>query len=179
MSITGKAFLIIVIYSIISICLAQDQQAVLKVEKRHIFSNAGKEDIFSLKLIGKDTLNGEVDFQIISYNGNVIYHDNFDATSLIGMDMADNDVPKPTRKDSCNYIITRMHHYFDEKNFITPAILSSEEYDKEYLSTKEIWREVISDKSSIGFYYLVGEENNRQIVYSKKTKKVVVYKTYD
>lgn len=39
---------------------------------------------------------------------------------------------------------------------------------------KDIWKDIRSGESAVGFYYLVGEEDGRHIAYSKKLKKVVV-----
>lgn len=41
--------------------------------------------------------------------------------------------------------------------------------------SKKIWSEIKSNPTSIGFYYLQGEEMRQAIVYVKSLKKVIVY----
>jgi hypothetical protein len=77
-------------------------------------------------------------------------------------------------KDSEKYIRNRIKEFFEEKNFKYPAIKQDEVLDEDY-SDKEIWNDIQSDRTAIGFFYLIGEEDGRTIAYSKKTKKVVMY----
>jgi hypothetical protein len=77
-------------------------------------------------------------------------------------------------KDTEKYMRNRVKEFFDEKNFNYPAIKQDEVFDEDY-SDMEIWNDIKSDRTAIGFYYLIGEEDGRTIAYSKKTKKVVMY----
>jgi hypothetical protein len=68
----------------------------------------------------------------------------------------------------------RIREFFKEKNFYSPAIKQDEIFNED-LSDKEIWTEIKSDSSAIGFYYLIGEEDGRKIAFSKKKNKIVMY----
>ena len=171
-------FSIFLCFCVSLICWAQEKQIICTVEKAHTFSSPDHEDIFQLILNGRDTLGGTIYFQIISHGGGILYREKFNSIDLIGYGLMETDEHKVSRKEQCDYIIKRMNSFFDKQNFKIPAISDSDSYDGSFTS-KEIWREIKSSTSAVGFYYLIGEENNRQIVYSKKSKKVVVYKSYD
>ena len=59
-------------------------------------------------------------------------------------------------------------------NFINPAIAADDKFEADY-SDKEIWDDIKSDPTAIGFYYMLGEEDGRRIAFSKKTGKVLMY----
>ncbi|MCU7513912.1 MAG: hypothetical protein HF300_15220 [Ignavibacteria bacterium] len=156
----------------------QDSSILYTATKMHIFSSEKYEDLFQITLNGKDTLNGVITFQIITKNSKIIYKEKFPSIDLIGYGLVADNVNKITHKDSCDYILERMNKFFIDENFFSPAVDKGEAFDPEE-SDKKIWNDIASDTTAIGFYYLVGEENNRQIAFSKKTAKVVVYRSYD
>ena len=80
----------------------------------------------------------------------------------------------PTSSETEDYIKNRIDNFFNEDNFHQPAISKNDSYEEDY-SKKDIWDDISSDETSVGFYYLIGEENGRHVAYSKKLKKVVVY----
>ena len=82
--------------------------------------------------------------------------------------------PNPTDDDRRAYIRKRMQHFFDDENFLIPAIKAAEEFESQY-SEKAYWESIKNDPKAIGFYYLIGEEDGRSIAYSKELKKVVMY----
>lgn len=143
------------------------------VEKKHKFSSGKTKDLFRLTLSGKDTLNGVINFQIISGGSHIIYKEKFPAAYLI-------EYEEPTHKDSCRHVIQRMNRFFAEKNFISPAINKKDTFDSE-ASDKKIWEDLSSDSTSIGFSYIVffEEPANRQIAYDKRIARVVVYRNYN
>ena len=71
-------------------------------------------------------------------------------------------------------MISRIEGFFNENNFLNPAIKKDEKFDPDY-SDKETWDEIQSDKAAIGFSYLLGEEDGRKIAFSKKKRIVVMY----
>ena len=78
-----------------------------------------------------------------------------------------------TKKER-KYIKDKLDKFFNEDNFHQPAIAANDSFDEDY-TKKEIWDDIISDRTAIGFYYLIGEEDGRHIAYSKKLGKVVLY----
>lgn len=150
---------------------AQSKQ-LLVISKHHEFSTPGQKDLFQLEVKGSDLLHAEVFFTITSSGNRSIYNISFHSIDLINPDLpAGIDAPK---KDQIAFIENRIRTFFDETNFRIPAIAANQEFDEEY-SDKQIWDEIKNDKTAIGFYYLLGEEDGRQIAYSKRQKKVVLY----
>ncbi|MGE5458335.1 MAG: hypothetical protein ACM3RX_08265 [Methanococcaceae archaeon] len=143
------------------------------VEKKHKFSSGKSKDLFRLTLIGKDTLNSVIIFEIMTEGSHIIYKEEFPAAYLIGYE-------GPAHKDSCRQIIERMNKFFAEKNFIIPSINKKDTFDPE-ASDKKIWEDISSDSNAIGFSYIVyiGEPANKQISYSRRADKVVLYRNYN
>jgi hypothetical protein len=72
------------------------------------------------------------------------------------------------------YIRHRIKDFFSEEHFSNPAIKADEAYNEDY-AKKADWEDIKTDRTAIGFDYLIGEEAGRHIAYSKKQKKVVLY----
>lgn len=136
----------------------------------HMFSNIEYPDTFKIWIQGNNLLKSNVHFEIINYCGEMIYSIEFKSNLLLnyGIDSDTTDAAKET------FIKQRILTFFNEENFMSPAIKDGEPFDQDY-SDKAIWDDINSQKNSIGFYYLIGEEDGRSIAYSKKLKKVVMY----
>lgn len=143
-----------------------------KVTKEHFFSSFETKDKFQIQLTGKDILSGQVKFEITAKD-KLIYSIVFNSMDLIGYGLESN----ASRKQKEEFIITRMEEFFDEKKFINPAI-DSKDYDPEDfdLINISVWTEIKKGRS-IGFYYVIGEENMTWIVFLRKENKVIKYKT--
>ena len=145
---------------------------LLESKITHEFSSSVSKDTFKIKAVGSNLLKANIIFTISSSSGTEIY-----SASFLAIDLINEGLPKgigASRKDQEKYILKRIREFFDEKNFCQPAIKDNEEFDVDY-SNKYIWMDIKADKAAIGFYYLIGEEDNRKIAYSKKSKKVVLY----
>ena len=152
---------------------SQGEDILLTNSKRHNFSNNQSPDIFRLTLTGKDLVNAEATFPITNSFGREIYKEIFPASDLIGFEITDEH---PTIKKKEEVIKKRANEFFIEKNFLNPAISPKEEFDEDY-AEEAIWKDIKMDKTAIGFFYLLGEEGLSWIAYSKKTGKVVMYRT--
>ena len=154
-------------------CFLVGQNNTLPESKiAHEFSSSLSKDTFRIKVVGVNLLKANIIFTIRSSSGTEIYSATFQAIDLIN-----EGLPKgigAPKKDQEKYILKRIREFFDEKNFCQPAIKDNEEFDEDY-SSKDIWMDIKSDKTAIGFKYLMGEEDNRKIAYSKKSRKVVLY----
>ena len=149
-----------------------DTDSIL-IEQRtfHDFSQVGKKDEFYICIRGKSITEGQVIFTIISHDKEMILKEEFPSNFLLGYGF-EGDIESV--KDREKYMKNRIIEFFEEKNFKYPAIKQDEVFDEDY-SVKEIWNDIQSDRTAIGFYYLIGEEDGRSIAYSKKTKKAVMY----
>lgn len=143
------------------------------IEQRvlHKFSQVNEKDEFYICIKGKSIIEGKVVFKIISNGGIEILKEEFPAYLLMNYGF-EGDLD--SKKDREDYMKMRISKFFDEDNFISPAIEKDDVLDVEY-SQEEIWNEIQSDQTAIGFYFLIGEEDGRSIAYSKKTEKVVMY----
>ncbi len=150
----------------------ESKQARLLISSsiQHSFSDLTKKDTFKLNVTGESILKGNFTFEIIDFSGKSILKETFPTSDLLGFGIEENT----TDKQKEEYIKKRIKDFFKEDNFISPAIKTSETFEEEY-SDKDIWTDIKSDKTAIGFTYLIGEEDNRSIAYSKKKKKVVMY----
>lgn len=144
----------------------------LIIENRitHTFSDPEKKDEFHVFIKGKSLLEGKVIFTIHSFEGIEIYKEEFPSVFLMGYDV-DNNADVTTKE---NFIKKRVLEFFSESNFYKPAIKQNETFDEDY-SEKTIWEEIKEDQTAIGFRFLIGEEDNRSIAFSKKSKSVVLY----
>ncbi|MFA6127877.1 MAG: hypothetical protein WC699_11270 [Bacteroidales bacterium] len=135
------------------------------------FSKVGQKDEFYICIRGKSIAEGNVIFTITSHDKTTILREEFPSNLLIGYGL---DGDQNSVKDREDYIKNRIKDFFGEKNLSYPAIKQDEVFDEDY-SDKEIWNDIKSDQTAVGFFYLIGEEDGRNIAYSKKTKKVVMY----
>ena len=143
------------------------------IEQRvmHAFSQIDKKDEFYVCIKGESIVEGKMIFKIISHNGTEILKEEFPSYLLMdyGFEGDINSI-----KDREDYMKIRIEEFFNENNFINPAIAVDDKFEADY-SDKEIWDDIKSDPTAIGFYYLIGEEDGRRIAFSKKTGKVVMY----
>lgn len=143
------------------------------IEQRasHEFSQIGKKDKFYICIRGASITKGQVLFTITSYDGKEILRKEFPSCYLMNYGFI-GDLESGKEREI--YMINRIREFFKEENFYAPAIKEDEAFNKDF-SDKEIWTEIKSDSTAIGFYYLVGEEDGRKIAFSKKKNKIVMY----
>ena len=136
----------------------------------HNFSSLVEQDSFKIHITGPSIKEGLVKFQIIKKDGEILLDEEFSTTFLLDYGVKDN----ATDQEKEEYIKGRIDTFFNENNFRQPAIDAKAIFDENY-SKREIWDDIISDQTAIGFKYLLGKEDGRHIAYSKKLKKAVLY----
>ena len=73
-----------------------------------------------------------------------------------------------------------MNRFFEKDEFSSPAVPLTEDPDTGFCCTDlTLWEELRGDTSAVSFHFLVGEENNRVIVYSRKRERVEVLMSFD
>ncbi len=155
--------------------IAQDVLKKTKVSL-HNFSSSEKKDTFLLVLTGNSIKHATIIFKIISWDYGIIHDEKFDAMALYGYG------PKKQNPDSLEietHLIERFENFFNDKNFLTPAIKSDATYDLIYsdLISEDEWVKIKGNASSIGFIYYLWEESISWIVFSKEKGKAIVYQT--
>tara|TARA_B110001450_G_C17629167_1_gene484512 strand:+ start:571 stop:1119 length:549 start_codon:yes stop_codon:yes gene_type:complete len=144
---------------------------LLEKHRDKLFSYPNKKDKFSISIIGENILNGKMIFKIINSNGIELLNETYPSNVLINGYIIDENT---TDEEKINMIKKRVSSFFDDKNFIFPAINSSDIIDTDY-SNSEIWNDIKSNPKALGFYYLIGDELGCKLAYSKKQKKIVKY----
>ena len=147
-----------------------EDSIIIENKITHNFSSLENKDEFSILIKGKSLLEGKVIFRITSLEGIEIYKEEFPPVYLIGYGLL-NDA---SEKEQENFIKKRISEFFTEDCFSQPAIEKDSPYVEDY-SNKDFWEEIKADQTSVGFRFLVGEEDNRSIAFSKKSKKVILY----
>ncbi len=117
-------------------------------------------------------------FAIIGSRGDTLFAESFLSRDLIGYGVLDNDNSNVTRAKERSYIGQRVTHFFDDKEFYLPAVKKHETADPD-LTNMRLWNELRNDTSAVSFHFLLGEENNRAIAYSKVRKRVEILHSYD
>ena len=150
------------------------EESVL-IEKRvmHEFSEIDKKDEFYVCIKGESIVEGKVVFKIISHNGTEIFNEEFPSSLLLDYGFKFEGDPNSI-EDKENYIKDRIGNFFNENSFNNRPIEPDEDFDAEF-SNKEIWDDIKSDSTAIGFTFFIGETGSRSIAFSKKTGKVVMY----
>jgi len=137
----------------------------------HKFSSNEKKDLFTISLKGKNILTGYVTISITRYDGELIFIEENPATYLIGYHF-DGDA---TQDEKEKYIIERMNEFFKEDNFSIPTIDKNDSYDEDYNGNIDEWNGLKNSKFSVGFDFLIGEENYRSIAWLESKNKLITY----
>jgi hypothetical protein len=148
----------------------QSEKILVENSLEHIFSDTIQKDKFEIVLIGNSIIDGTVIFTIKNSNNAKILKEEFASTFLLGYAIDYNASINEKEK----FIKNRIKNFFNEENFDTPAINKGDEFNENF-SDLEIWNDIKNDSTSVGYYYLIGEEDGRKISFSKKNKKVVMY----
>ncbi len=148
----------------------------LIVSEMRNFSDTKRLDKFTLKQAAyTNFVDDDFIFSIISHNGKELYKATFKGADLIDFginDYAENGQVSIELKQK--YIAKRVLTFFEDKNFMNPAIKPEETLEPSY-SDEKIWKDIKANKNAIGFYYLLGASDGRSIAYSKSKQKAVVY----
>lgn len=156
---------------------AQPAKQIYRVETPFGFSSAESFDKFGLVVMGQNIFDATATFTVTTADGTELYREEFPTTDLIDPSfLADRDTP-PTDKERKAYLVKRLKEFFGESNFSQPAIGPQDEFDASR-SDKAIWDEIAADPQSAGFYFLIGDEAAKEIVFSKRQGKVVVLRTW-
>ena len=150
---------------------AIEDSVLIENKVMHAFSKIDNKDEFYICIKGKSILDGKMIFKITKSDGTELLNEEFPSYLLMGYGF---EGDMNSAKDKEDYIKSRIKDFFNENNFMYPAIKSDENFDEDY-SDKEIWNEIKSDLTVIGFSYLIGEEDGRKIAFSKNKGKVVMY----
>ena len=143
-----------------------DPQIVLKP-----FSDSLKADTFKLVLHGGKLQEMSMDFSITAHTGQQIYNKIFKATDLINNYKASVDLEK--ERTQVSFIKDEFKLFFDEENFLEPAVTENESPDQ-YTPDTLFYNELKKSRLN-GFKYRSGKETSVYIAWSEQEKKVKPY----
>jgi hypothetical protein len=152
----------------------REGRPLYRIESPQHFSEVKLPDKFVLELDGPSVIKGEVAFTITTFAGKELYRETFPATALIDKGC---EAPASDTLEQEYYIIQRIKGFFVNGNYELPAINPGSKFDPK-VSEKALWKEIEGDSTAISFYYLLGETDAKEIVWSKKKKKVMVLKDF-
>ena len=147
------------------------QEPIYENTAQRTFSDPQLQDDLSIKLFGSSILSGTIVISITSHDGRTIFSEEYPSSYLLGYSYT-GDRNNKTQKEE--HIKKRIDEFYKEENFSAPAIPVDEEFDEDY-SKLELWNDIKSDQTAVGFYYLIGEESGCRIAYSKKQRKTITY----
>ncbi len=142
-----------------------NEKVLLTNIQTHFFSDISKQDTFKLILTGDSLKTAAAHFAIVSYNGKMIYYDEFEGEDLMGIENTDNAIK------------AKAASFFNDSNFVvatkTPAVSTCGDNG---IPDSVNWFDIHRDKNVIGFHYFFeGEVDDNYIAWSKKQGRVVVY----
>lgn len=147
------------------------QIAGLKNQVVKNFSDSLLADTFIVKVIGSTLDSQKLDFRIINYKGKEIYQVNISSASLLKNYDATIDLKK--KKNQATFLQAELDRFFDEENFMEPAITESETPDKNVPDMA--FYEELKTSGLNGFFYRLGKEDKIYIGWSAKENKVKPY----
>ena len=135
------------------------------------FSDSLQADTFKVKLQGSNPKQMHLDFSIHSYKGKEIYQIKIKAEDLFKNYDATIDLGK--KRNQIKFLKEEMGRFFDEENFMEPAITEQETPDQ-YVPDKAFYNELKASGLN-GFIYRLGKENKVYIAWSEKDQRVKPY----
>jgi len=147
------------------------QIAGIKNEAIKNFSDSLAADTFSVKVVGASLDSQKLDFRIKNSKGMEIYHVDISSADILKNYDATIDLKKNNNK--AKFLESEVSRFFDEENFMEPAITDSETPDNNVPDLA--FYEELKSSGLNGFFYRLGKEEKIYIGWSAKENKVKVY----
>lgn len=137
----------------------------------YAFSDLNQLDTFSLELLGKSSKDMSLRFKIVNFKGQEIYNTQLKATDLV--ESTDPNINLNKEKDRLALIKTIAANFFDEENFLEPAVMEDQVADKNMPDPR--FFEELKNNQLNGFIYRLAKDKNLYIAWSPEAQKVKVY----
>jgi hypothetical protein len=135
------------------------------------FSDSLYADTFQVRIEGSKPKEMQLIFTIRSFKAKEIYRASIKAEDLFKNYNATIDLGK--KNNQIKFLKEEMNRFFDEENFLEPAVTESETPD-EHVPDKSFYKELKNNHLN-GFIYRLGRENKIYIAWSASEKKVKPY----
>ena len=145
------------------------------VRQRHNFSNPkGPADLFRLVFRGPSILAGTAEFTIADPSGQVIFREMLTEPDLEAALVYEMKGSTATRAERETFVLRHIDRFFLPTRFHTPAIGAKAAFPGgiENLD-RASWNDLRQRPDTIGFEYLKGKEDRRQIAWSSLKKQTV------
>lgn len=139
--------------------------------KLHAFTDIVKLDTFKIILKGETSKNMKLLFTITSYKGLKIYEKEIKAEELLKNYISSADITSETKK--VKFLTDEVNYFFEEENFIVPAVISSENPDKN-VPDKEFFQELKQSQLN-GFSYRLSKDVSIYLAWSEQQQQVKIY----
>lgn len=139
--------------------------------KIQFFSNPLRADTFRIELQGKQVKDMALHFTITAAGGVPVYTAHLRATDLIANYKESLDLAKEKKKSA--FMEQELKLFFDEENFLEPAVTTEEQPDKN--TPDPTFFEELKKNGLNGFKYRLGKETKIYIAWSAREKKVKPY----
>ncbi|MFP5081919.1 hypothetical protein [Pedobacter sp. JCM 36344] len=147
------------------------QIAGIKSQVLKKFSDSLLADTFTVKVSGTNLDSQKLDFRITNSKGREIYQVNIPSATLLKNYDATIDLKKG--KNQATFLQSEVSRFFDEENFMEPAITEMETPDKNVPDLA--FYEELRRSGLNGFFYRLGKEDKIYIGWSAKENEVKVY----
>jgi hypothetical protein len=135
------------------------------------FTDLSLQDTFRVVLTGEKPKEMLLSFAIISHDGKQIYKQDFKAAQILDSYKGNVDLKKEASQ--VKFMHNELNLFLDDENFLEPAIMETEEPDKN--TTDLAFYKELKQSGLNGFKYRLGKESQLYIAWSKKAQKVKVY----
>ena len=169
-------YLIFVIVGVLFSCSNDDSKGtaqIVGIENKAVknFSDSLAADTFSVKVVGASLDSQKLDFRIKNSKGMEIYHVDISSADILKNYDATIDLKK--NKNKAKFLESEVSRFFDDENFMEPAITETETPDKNVPDLA--FYEELKNSGLNGFFYRLGKEEKIYIGWSPKENKVKVY----
>lgn len=135
------------------------------------FSDSLQADTFKIEVEGSKPKEMQLAFTITSYAGKQIYNIKIQAAELFKNYNATINLDK--KNNQIKFLKEEMNRFFDEENFMEPAITDQENPDQ-YVPDKAFYQELKQSQLN-GFSYRLGKDKKIYIAWSRSKNKVIPY----
>lgn len=139
--------------------------------KLNAFTDTAKLDTFKIVLKGESSKNMSLFFTITSYKGLKIYEKEIKAEELLKNYINSADIKNEHKK--IMFLTDEVNYFFDEEHFIVPAVISSENPDKNV--PEKAFFEELKQSQLNGFSYRLSKDVSIYLAWSEREQKVKIY----
>ena len=171
-----RSFLYLILFlSILAGCSNEKDQTDFSQKPESIvvknFSDSLSADTFKVAVTGKDLKDQNLVFTIHKSSGEQIYNISIKAKDLF--DNYDATIDLKKKKNQAKFLQSEVDRFFEEENFMEPAVTEQEKADKN-VPDKKFYEELRQSQLN-GFIYRLGKEIKIYIGWSATENKVKTY----